>query len=170
LPYERIEFFLSATGGIKENDSSLLVYLPYKNYFFEHNDRRGMKILVLKHIFMIDAKIKFKDYPKFLAELDAYRKIIKNGFSEELYYYFFIHLMKKDKHVKTLNDYIDINIPWLSFYKLDDYISDFFKEFAKKFKIAFRCKTKSKIIRFMKNYETNTEKINEWWKNANNKI
>ena len=58
------------------------------------------------------------------------RKIIKEGFSEELVYYYVI-LSRRRKEINNLKDFLEINIAWISFEKTDIYNSLFFKEFLK---------------------------------------
>ncbi|MBS3054429.1 MAG: hypothetical protein J4431_02750 [Candidatus Aenigmarchaeota archaeon] len=68
------------------------------------------------------------------AELLANRSVIRDGMAKELAgYYFFLLTERKDRNASTLREFVELNVPHLSFAGLDEGQADIFRGLAESF-------------------------------------
>ena len=127
LPFERIELNIRDTTVSVVEDQSALVCIDYNDPVVIEKDKKGVKMLVYRELFRLMFKF---DIPRPIEDVIIDRELIKRGFGEDLFYLYYVGMMNK-KHA-TLEDYINLNIPWISFSRHDKHNSDFMKRLAKK--------------------------------------
>ena len=127
LPFERIELNIrDTTVSFVENENAL-VCIDYNSPVVAEKDKKGVTMLVYRELFRLMFKF---DLPRPVEDTIIGKELIKRGFGDDLFYLYYVSMMNKT-HV-TLEDYINLNIPWIVFNKQDPYNSDFMKKLAKK--------------------------------------
>jgi hypothetical protein len=92
---------------------------------------------MLRQLISLAIAFKYQDkkIPDFLMEIMSNREIIRKGHEKDLFYYCYLFLIQYEPHViKELSTFLKINIPWLSFFSLDNYDSLFLKKLIDRFK------------------------------------
>lgn len=103
-------------------------------------DEDGMKIKILRAILTAAMRMKL---PGFILVSFADKKIIREGFSREITRYYFCSLAARKKRVESFGDFLDINLPWISFKGIDEYTSLFFRQSLGKFEYDERFESES---------------------------
>jgi len=125
----KLEFKNEFKSEIEGNNA--LIYLDYKNDFIQNSDEKAIRFLILKQFFYIFVTRKIdKKLPKFIEDLMIGREILKNGYSKELSYFYYAALT--NTKIRSKNDILYANLPWLIFYKTDNFNYDLFKKAASK--------------------------------------
>lgn len=104
---------------------TLKLQFDKNNGFMKNNDEDGMKVKILRAIFIATMKMSL---PKFILVSMADKKIIREGFSRELTCYYFCTLAAKKRRIENFGDFMEINLPWISFKGNDEYNSLFFRQ------------------------------------------
>ena len=125
LKYDCIKLVLDSENGFSKEEKRITVMLNYNDVFVRNRYEKGVRALILQHIMLSH----FEDVPGFFRELFSNRQIIKSGFSEDLMFYCFVKLLRARKP-RSRNEFLDISLPWLSFYGTDDFYSSILKDMA----------------------------------------
>jgi len=121
--FERLDFSLGE-DNVEVNDSTVKISLDKNNGFVTEKDTRATRILILQKLGLAFLR-KYKKIPDYIENLIVNRGITKK-FSRDFFYFSYIYLIKEEKDVKDMDKFLNINLPWLSFYGIDDYESRFF--------------------------------------------
>ena len=118
LAFENIQLHVSSEDSIKVDGNNLVVLVDY------HNAAEGdrLKAFLLQQLGRAAIR-KNVFLPQFLEEIFANRTIIKEGYGDSILYFYFYRLAGM-KSTESL----EVDVPWLSFYGLDDYVSELFLE------------------------------------------
>ncbi len=127
LPFNRIELTIQDTSNSMVNNETAVVCIGCNDPVVTEKDRRGIAMLIYHELFRLMFKF---DVPKPVEDVIIGKELAKRGFGDGLFYLYYITIMNK-RHT-TLQDHINLNIPWIVFNKQDPYNSDFMKRLAKK--------------------------------------
>ncbi len=127
LPFEKIELNIRDTTTSIVEDDNALVCIDYNSPVVAEKDKKGVSMLVYRELFRLMFKF---DLPRSVEDVIIDKELVKRGFGDGLFYLYYVSMMNKN-HV-TIEDYINLNIPWIVFNKQDPYNSDFMKKLAKK--------------------------------------
>lgn len=94
------------------------------------SDKECAEILLMKRILSLR-------FSGMLSELLTDREIIRLGLSKKLFYYYYV-LLSSPRSIDSIEDFIQINIPWISFYPHDKESSRFLHEMAEKYSSNYR--------------------------------
>ncbi len=134
VPYgnflDSLEVTLGNDDYILSDGKRAVISISKNNYFVIENDKKGIEILLLKRIL----SLKFSGP---LSEILADREIIKFGLSEKLFYYYYV-LLSLTRKINGIEDFVQINIPWLSFYPYDKENSKILHELEGKHTLNYR--------------------------------
>ncbi|MBI5347183.1 MAG: hypothetical protein HZB66_01090 [Candidatus Aenigmarchaeota archaeon] len=112
---DRIEFILSDKNGFEIGDRSAKIFLNANDNFVRVGDQRAIRALILHQIAHIIVRQKGMETDQHhIEDVLANKELIKNGFSDDLFYYYYQQLIKKPE-IKSFHEYLEINVPWLSF-------------------------------------------------------
>ncbi|MBI4019252.1 MAG: hypothetical protein HY364_03265 [Candidatus Aenigmarchaeota archaeon] len=81
------------------------------------------------------------------ADLLANRSVIRDGMGKELAgYYFFLLMERKNKNASTLREFVELNVPHLSFAGLDEGQADIFRDIVESFTVPPEAKKKTERL------------------------
>ncbi|MFH1420558.1 MAG: hypothetical protein ABIG30_01165 [Candidatus Aenigmatarchaeota archaeon] len=132
------------------------IYIPLDDFSIASRDGKATAAFVMQRMYLyylkrngVDIKGKISGL---LEQLIANRLMVKNGFSDELSYYFYHLLAKKKKYVRTPKEFIELSNAWLSFYGTDEFNMLLFRDMIRnQFKIETNAGKKgSEFITFLK--------------------
>ncbi len=157
---DSLEIILWDDDYILSDGKKAVISISKNNYFIIENDKKGIEILLLKRIL----SLKFFSMQELLAD----REIIKLGLSEKLLYYYCV-LLSLPKRINSIEDFVQINIPWLSFYPYDKENAALLKNMAEKYspgnRKEFEARTAKLFALLQRNLYTSkaiSEAENEW--------
>lgn len=125
--YAKICAKLGDKDAIYADGDELHIEFDKNNVFIKNGDPDCIKILVLRKLLISGFKM---DAPEIIAKLLADRKIMSEGFSRELVCYYYCDLITRKMAIENLEDFLEVNLPWLSFSRADRYNSEFFRQLA----------------------------------------
>lgn len=83
----------------------------------------------------------------FPADILADKSVIRDGMGKELAgYYFFLLTERKNRHAATLREFVEINLPHLSFAGMDNAQADIFRDIAETFSAPEGAKKKTERL------------------------
>lgn len=155
-PYflSRIDFSLEFKDKLDLIFSNACLSLNYNNPFIQNKDKKAIRILILQKLLCLIFRRGYKSMPELIEEVVINREIIRKGYGNDLFYYYYLFLLEYETHIiNTMDIFLKVNVPWLSFSGLDDYYADFFKEMVNRFKQKkeFEVKTKELFLALEKN-------------------
>ncbi len=101
-----------------------VVSISRNNQFVAENDKDGIGVLVMKRILSLRS-------PGPLSEILADREIIRLGLSDKLLYYYYA-LLYSQRRISSVEDFVQMNVPWLSFHPHDKNNAQLLKELAER--------------------------------------
>jgi len=146
---DRVEFHLGKENKVKLEFPDAYIFLNYNNPFIQESDKKAIKIIILKKLIylVIINKYPNKKIPKFILEIISNRELIRKGYDKDLFYYYYLLLIQYEPHtVNELSTFMKINIPWLSYYGIDNYDSKTLKKLIS-------------IFKYRKEFELQTKKV-----------
>ncbi len=123
--YDSVCIKLGDRDETLSDGKTLKMEFDKNNGFIKNNDEDGMKVKILRAIFSATTRMSL---PGFVLVSMADRKIIREGFSRELTCYYFCTLSAKKRRIENFGDFLEINLPWISFKGNDEYNSLFFRQ------------------------------------------
>ena len=121
---DSLEIRLDRDEYILVDGRKAVISISTDNRFVADNDKEGMEILLIKKII----SLRFSGP---LSELLADREIIRLGLADRLFYYYYV-LLSSHRKIENIEDFIELNIPWISFYPSDKENAKFLKEMTEK--------------------------------------
>lgn len=163
---ERIEFLINDKNSVFVGENMARITTNYNDNIIEDMDKKAMFAMILHGLYHIIIRDKYRlsdleaQIPHFVEDVITNREMIKHGHDDFVFYLSYLYLIRK-KHVADIEDYLDINVPWLSFYKLDEYNSKYLKELLVKIKDKEKFKDDSeKLIDLLKKDITKESELN----------
>ncbi|MBI2075764.1 MAG: hypothetical protein HYT72_00760 [Candidatus Aenigmarchaeota archaeon] len=129
--YDTLEISFGGKNSVRITDSAVFISLDKSNDFLMERDEKAIKALVLKLVALAGTRRLAINVP-FLEEILSDRELIKDGFGDELFYYYYLSLANAEKSA-GFEKFLEISIPWLSFAGLDDSYSSFLFNLSKIF-------------------------------------
>mgnify|MGYP001570356439 CR=1 FL=1 len=121
---DSLEIRLDRDEYILVDGKKAVISISTDNRFVADNDKEGMEILLIKKII----SLRFSGP---LSEILADREIIRLGLADRLFYYYYV-LLSSHRKIENIEDFIELNIPWISFYPHDKENAKFLKEMVEK--------------------------------------
>ena len=137
---DSLEIRLGRDEYILVDGRKAVISISTDNRFVADNDKEGMEILLLKKMI----SLRFSGP---LSEILTDREIVRLGMADKLLYYYYV-LLSSRRRTESIEDFIELNVPWLSFYPHDKENAKFLEEMAEKHIFSNR-----------KAYEAATEKL-----------
>lgn len=134
--FEKIELHLQKEDKIKMDFPNAYIFLNYNNPFIQSSDKKAIKIIILRQIIslVISSKYMDKKIPGFILEIMTNREVIKKGLGKDLFYYYYLYLIQYEPNkILELSTFLQINIPWLSYFGVDNYDSRTMKKIINSF-------------------------------------
>lgn len=156
--FDRVEFSLGE-DLVEVKDSTAMISLDKNNLFITEKDTRAARILILQNLELAFLR-KYVRIPDYIEKLIVNRRIVKR-FSDDFLYFSYLFLNKEEKDIRDMDKFLNINLPWLSFYGGDDYNSRFLLKTLDIFKNrkAFQQQTINLFLALKKDLE-NEENLN----------
>ncbi len=157
--FDSIDIRLGNEDYIISDNRKAIICINKENTFLLDSDREGMEILLLKRIL----SLRFNGR---LAELLTDREIIRIGLGDKLLYYYYV-LLSNPRKITAASEFVEINLPWMSFYPFDKDNSQVLRELAGNFQRdkELEAKTERLFSLLSKNLYTArsmTEAESEW--------
>ena len=144
--FDKIEISIEEKDDSNINNRNAKISLDYRNPFIQNSDRRAIKILILHQIFHAITRQYVKPMPHVVEDVIINKELIKRGYGDDLLYFYYIYLVNHHKGVNNIEDFLHINVPWISFFSLDDYNSAFLKRIINKFENTKKFQKQSKKL------------------------
>lgn len=129
--FERLEFSLGE-DRVEVEDHTAKISLDKDNTFIVERDTRVTRILILQKLELAFLR-KYNKFPDYIENLIVNRRIVKR-FGNDFFYLSYIYLIREERNIKDMNKFLNINLPWLSFYGINDYNSRFLLKMLSMFK------------------------------------
>lgn len=128
-PWATMEFSIGKDMADKIN-------IPLTDYSFDIKDRKAMLSYIIQRMFLYYIRkngfsMPNKKISAVIERIIANRAMVKNDFSDELSYYYYLLLTRKSKHIKDINEFLDVSSSWLSFYGVDEYNASMFRDMVR---------------------------------------
>ncbi len=148
---DRIEFIVGDKNSYELKDRTAKIFLDANDEFVRSGDKRAVRALILHHLAHIIVKQRGMETDHHhIEDVLANREVIKNGFSDDLFYYYYQQLTRK-QDIKSFKEYLDINVPWISFHGKSQNDSIFLLKLARQIQHPSGFHTKGKkILKHMK--------------------
>lgn len=129
--FDTLEISFGEKNSVSISDMAATITLNRSDAFLVEKDEKAVRAILLRMAALAEIKKLMINAP-FVEEILANRELIKSGFGEELFYYYYIRLANEEK-TADFEKFLEISIPWLSFCSLDKSYSDFLLGQAKSF-------------------------------------
>ncbi len=127
LPFEKVEMHVRDKTASFVSGEDAVVSINYNDPLILEKDRKGIRTVLLRELFRLMFKF---DLPQPIEDVIIGRELIKRGFGDDLCYMYYNYIVMSK--AEALEDYININLPWIIFCKDDRYNSELFKQIASK--------------------------------------
>lgn len=144
--FDKIELNIGAKEGVFIEKRSAKILLDHKNRYIQNSDRKAIKILILHQLFHAITRQYMKKLPHVIEDVIINKDLIKRGYGDDLLYFYYIHMVNHPKHIENIEDFLELNIPWLSFFSLDSYNSEFLKKMTTRFEGIKKFESQSKKL------------------------
>lgn len=169
--FDKLNIFFCDEDEVKIYDKDAYLSINENNIFCLSNDKMVIGAFIKIQCTKLELK-RIYDLNENILNFISARQLIKNNFSNEIAHFYFWYLATKNKQIMTIKDFIDINIPWLAFYGIDENNSNMLKDMLKGFVFHGQLNEKCRAF-FNAAKKINYEKINQEYElitNADNKI
>ena len=118
--FESLQVTVGSSDYEEIDAGAAMVSISRDNPFLLDHDEDGIEILVMKRVLALrhDGR---------LSDISADRELIREGMGKKLFSYYYTLLCEK-KEIKSMEEYIEANIPWISFYPHDKGSSEALQE------------------------------------------
>lgn len=121
--FDRMVFILDNNNFFEVREETVDIHLDYNIIY--HDDERYIKTSIVRILFsLINTLSENSSGIKIIDEILANREMVKRGFGDDLFYYYYLKFSEKTD-INTFENYIDVNIPCLS---LEGYDAQVLKE------------------------------------------
>jgi len=133
--FDVIELLMDDKNSLLVNDDAVSISINYNDPIVQDKDKKGITALILHNLYHIISRDKYNlpELPHFIEDAIANREMIANGLDDLVFYMSYLFLLRK-RRINNIEGYLGINTPWLSFYKLDNYNTEFLKSMLIKIK------------------------------------
>lgn len=141
-----VELVLGDEDEISVSDAHARISMDLRNDFIQERDEKAIRFMVVQKIFLANIK-RLEIGEQFIEEIMANKMLAKIGYEDALVYYYYT-LISKMKHNLGFEEFIFVNLPWLSLYGIDNYDAGVFLDLKSRFG-------------YKKNYERDTKELFE---------
>ena len=117
------------------------IYVPLNDLSIDIKDNKAAIVYVMQRMYLYyihksGFSIDNKKIAPLIEKIVANRRMVKDGFADDLSYYYYSTLAVKNKYVKSMDGFLDVSSSWLSFYGEDGYNTGMFRDLVRQmFKI-----------------------------------
>ena len=173
--FRRIEIAEGNVDAIFQDDENLRIMIDKENYFLQTRDPRGLGVVVMQRLHYARIRKQF-GYTGLANDVIACRQIAREA-PDDLIYFSYISLVRKEKKISGWREFAEINMPWISFHGISTENEGLMKEAAGHFEcpkaVAGRCmpliESMKTDLRQRNNYEA-FRKMEEALADEDNKI
>ncbi len=131
LAFDSVELILGNEDDVSVTEAHAKIAVDIKNDFIQDNDEKAVRFIIAQKIFLANIK-KLGAGNAFIEEIAANKMLAKAGYGDALVYYYYILISRMSRKV-GFDEFLFINIPWLSLHGVDDYDAKFFLGLKSKF-------------------------------------
>ena len=145
--------FRSGKDAVEVDDKNAKIAIDKDNIFIKERDSRAARILILQKLELAFLK-KRKRPPDYIEKLIVNRRLAKK-FGKDLFYFYYVFLTREKKEIKDMDNFLELNLPWLSFYGVDKYNSSFLLKMLDSFenRKLFQQQTRNLFLALKKDME-----------------
>ncbi len=126
--FSSVRFIIGAENKAEKAEDRITLSLDYNSRPVQERDESLVRIAILKS--MLKAVLS-EDVPAFIENIVSDRIIIKEGLDNDLLLYY-ISTFQKKYDIASLDRFLEVNTPWISFYNKDKYNSDMLRDNIRK--------------------------------------
>ena len=132
--FQKITIKITNKEDTRHDNGHAVVCINPTDPLILRGDKDFINLIVRKEIYKSELR-KGERLPEFLEDILLNKRIIKEGLGDVLESYYYI-LMNDHMSFKVQDQekFLKINIPWISFYGMDNYRSEYFKKLSKRFR------------------------------------
>lgn len=112
---------------------TLRIGIDRNNEFIREMNEKALEFIFAFKLFTALDKKNGYSQNDFISAVHASKTAISKGYSEQAFEFFYLTLLRHPRLVLESRDFLSINLPWLSFWKLDDYNSSFLYDMLSRF-------------------------------------
>ncbi|MBI2971087.1 MAG: hypothetical protein HYY37_01565 [Candidatus Aenigmarchaeota archaeon] len=131
LNFNGISISLCEKDAIELSDDAAKIHVNYYRREILEKDERAISIVLISSLLKAELR-KVMQAPAPVEDVFVSRKIAKTH-QQDLFYYWYLSLLYHQPKIATMEAFIGINIPWLSFYGIDDYDAEFLMNMVSRF-------------------------------------
>lgn len=135
-----VELVLGDEDDVAVTDGHSRISIDMRNDFIQEKDEKAVRFIVAQKIFLANIK-RLEIGEPLIEEILANKALAKAGYEDMLVYYYYT-LMSKMRKKPDFEEFMLLNVPWLSLNGIDDYDSGVFLkalsrfEYSKKYELA----------------------------------
>lgn len=126
-----VELVLGDSDEISVSDACAKISIDMRNDFIQEQDEKAIKFIVAQKTAVANMK-RLEIGESVIEEILANKMLAKAGYGDALVYYYYSLISKMNRNI-GFEEFILLNIPWLSLYGIDDYDAKFFLELIPRF-------------------------------------
>lgn len=126
-----VELILGEEDEISVSDACAKISIDLRNDFIQEKDEKAIRFLVAQKISITNIK-RLEIGEEFVEEIAANKMLAKAGYEDALVYYYYNLISKMDKKM-GFEEFVFLNIPWLSLNAIDDHDTKLFLNIIPRF-------------------------------------
>ncbi len=131
-----VELVLGDSDEVAITDAHARICIDMRNDFVHEADEKAVRFIVAQRIFLANVK-RLEINESVIEEIAANRMMAKAGYVDALVYYYY-NLISGMKKNAGFEEFMLLNIPWISLQGVDNYDADFFLKLKSKFSYKSR--------------------------------
>lgn len=126
-----VELVLGDSDEVSVTDAHARISMDLRNDFVREKDEKAVRFMVAQRIFLANIKRLGVGEP-FIEEILVNKALAKAGYEDNLVYYYY-SLFSTMKTSLSFEEFMTLNVPWLSLHGIDDYDEKFFLDLKSRF-------------------------------------
>lgn len=126
--FSSVRLIIGTENKTEKAEDRITLSLDYNSRPVQERDEPLIRIAILKS--MLKAMLS-EDVPAFIENVVSDRTIIKEGLDNSLLLYY-ISMLQNTYNIVSLDRFLEVNAPWISFYNKDKYNSDMLRDNIRK--------------------------------------
>ena len=160
--FQKFKIKITSKEDTRVEEGCAIICINPHDPIIQREDKEFTDFLIRKEVYKSELR-KNSKLPEFLEDIMVNKRIIKEGYGDVVESYYFI-LMNDHMSINVDDDekFFKVNIPWISFYGIDRYKSEYFKKLSRSFQSNDEIVEKnSKLIEFLKTPYIKLKEISE---------
>jgi len=126
-----VELILGDEDSVSVTGTHSRISIDLRNDFIQEKDEKAVRFFVAQKIFLANIK-RLEIGEPFIEEILANKAVAKAGYEDALVYYYYTLISKMRKN-PDFEEFMLLNVPWLSLHGIDDYDSKVFLKALSRF-------------------------------------